>query len=43
MLVTEKGFTPRQLSANEDSTLPEMYNLGLVRLSITRVLNVGTL
>ncbi|KAN0116438.1 DNA glycosylase [Russula decolorans] len=26
------GFTPRQLLANEDSTLPEMYNLGLTNL-----------
>jgi hypothetical protein len=34
MLDGKKGFTPRQLSANEDSTLPEMYNLGLVRLDI---------
>jgi hypothetical protein len=33
-LLTEKGFTPRQLLATEDSTLPEMYNLGLVRLNI---------
>ena len=43
MLVTEKGFTPRQLSANEDSTLPEMYNLGLVRLSIPRMLYIRIL
>ncbi|KAF8491315.1 uracil-DNA glycosylase-like protein, partial [Russula emetica] len=26
------GFTPRQLLATEDSTLPEMYNLGLTNL-----------
>jgi hypothetical protein len=37
MHLTEKGFTPRQLSANEDSTLPEMYNLGLVRVDVVRL------
>jgi len=27
----KQGFTPRLLSASEDSSLPGMYNLGLVR------------
>ncbi len=31
LVYTKQGFTSRLLPASEDSSLPEMYNLGLVR------------
>jgi thymine-DNA glycosylase len=31
LMFGEQGFTPRLLSASEDSSLPGTYNIGLVR------------